>query len=63
MKKKIVVNKHMCPQNHPCPAVRVCPVGAITQQSPFSAPEINQEKCTGCGICTRACFAFSCQNC
>jgi Fe-S-cluster-containing hydrogenase component 2 len=63
MKKKIVINKNMCPQNHPCPTVNICPVGAITQSSPFSAPEINEEKCTGCGICTTTCFAFTCHGC
>ena len=63
MKKKIVVNKHMCPQNHPCPTVNICPTGAIQQESPFNAPAIDEEKCTGCGLCLKSCFAFRCANC
>lgn len=63
MEKKIVVNKHMCPQNHPCPAVNMCPKGAIEQSNPFSAPHIVESKCTGCGICTKVCFAFQCDGC
>ncbi|MFP4018684.1 MAG: 4Fe-4S binding protein [Bacteroidales bacterium] len=53
----------MCPQNHPCPTVNICPVGAIKQKSPFSAPEIDESRCTGCGICLNTCFAFHCANC
>ncbi|MFP4605203.1 MAG: 4Fe-4S binding protein [Bacteroidales bacterium] len=63
MKKKVVINKNMCPQNHPCPTVNICPVGAIKQKSPFSAPEIDESRCTGCGICLNTCFAFHCANC
>ncbi len=63
MKRKIVLNKFLCPQNHSCPTVNICPVGAISQGSPFEAPVINDAKCTGCGICTKSCFAFSCHGC
>ncbi len=63
MRRDIVVNANYCPQNHLCPSMRTCPVGAITQNSPFEAPEINYDKCTGCGICTRSCSAFQCTNC
>ncbi|MEA4813775.1 MAG: 4Fe-4S binding protein [Oscillospiraceae bacterium] len=52
--KKLVVNKHRCPQNHPCPSVRVCPVGALSQ-SGFSAPVVDQDKCISCGKCVRFC--------
>lgn len=58
MKGKIVVNKQMCPQNHPCPTVSVCPVGAITQKSPYAAPEIDEDQCTACGLCMKTCMAF-----
>ncbi|MBW6502438.1 MAG: 4Fe-4S binding protein [Bacteroidales bacterium] len=44
-----------CPQNHFCPVIRVCPAGAISQKNPFSAPEIDHEKCTSCGLCSRYC--------
>jgi len=61
--KNIVVNENFCPQNHHCPSLSVCPVGAITQKSPYSAPEIDESKCTSCGICTGSCPAFQCTNC
>lgn len=53
----IQVVESMCPQNHPCPVVNVCPLGAITQQG-FRAPEVDNEVCTECGLCTRYCMAF-----
>ncbi len=56
--KKVIVNENFCPQNHHCPSIRVCPVGAIVQHNPNSAPEIDEEKCTSCGICTNSCMAF-----
>jgi len=56
---KIRINEAFCPKNHACPVIRICPVGAIEQKTPFAAPEINQEKCTGCGLCTNYCRTFS----
>jgi len=55
----IAVNVQACPQNHQCPAVRSCPVGAIIQDDIFSAPRIDDELCTECGDCTKACRVFS----
>lgn len=55
---KIVVNEAYCPKNHYCPSVNVCPVGAIVQDNPFSAPRIDESKCTMCGKCLRSCFVF-----
>ncbi|MDA3867728.1 MAG: 4Fe-4S binding protein [Salinivirgaceae bacterium] len=55
----ITVNEAFCPQNHACPVIRVCPTGAIEQHNAFSAPVINEEKCTGCGVCTNYCQTFS----
>ncbi len=55
----IVVDERLCPQNHPCPAASSCPQGAIVQDDVFSAPRIDQELCTECGLCTRACRVFS----
>ncbi|WP_081782456.1 4Fe-4S binding protein [Prolixibacter bellariivorans] len=55
MKSSILVNEHYCPKNHPCPVVRVCPTGAISQKTPFHAPEIDQEKCVSCGKCMYFC--------
>lgn len=54
------IRRELCPQNHPCPVVRVCPVGAISQAG-YSAPEIDQKKCTHCGICVQSCSVFSAQ--
>lgn len=48
------VNASRCPQNHPCPSAKICPVGAMTQKG-FKAPEIDPDKCIGCGKCTRYC--------
>ncbi|HRR94193.1 MAG TPA: 4Fe-4S binding protein, partial [Bacteroidales bacterium] len=49
------IKPERCPQNHYCPVIRVCPAGAISQQGPFSAPEIDYSKCTSCGKCARYC--------
>jgi Fe-S-cluster-containing hydrogenase component 2 len=54
----ILVDEASCPKNHPCPAVRMCPVDAIVQDTIFSAPRIDQEKCIDCGACTSACRTF-----
>lgn len=54
----IKVNDPYCPKNHNCPALRHCPVGAIEQKNAYSAPSINEEKCTDCGICIRVCHVF-----
>ena len=54
----IAVNEHACPQNHPCPAVGHCPVGAIIQDSIFSAPRVDHDSCTECGVCTQVCRVF-----
>ena len=52
--KSLHVIAKKCPQNHPCPSVRVCPVGAISQFG-YSAPAIDQDKCTSCGKCSAYC--------
>jgi Fe-S-cluster-containing hydrogenase component 2 len=54
----IVVNDRYCPQNHGCPAVKTCPQGAITQETILSAPRIDYELCTDCGVCSQACRVF-----
>jgi len=53
--KSVLINEAYCPKNHPCPILRICPSGAITQKSIYSAPEIDQSKCTSCGKCTKYC--------
>jgi Fe-S-cluster-containing hydrogenase component 2 len=55
----IVVNDRFCPQNHACPAVSTCPQDAIVQDDIHSAPRIDHESCTECGVCTNVCRVFS----
>jgi Fe-S-cluster-containing hydrogenase component 2 len=38
--------------------VATCPQGAIVQDDIFSAPRIDHEKCTECGLCETACRVF-----
>ena len=42
--------------------VQICPTGAVdlkVDKEGFSYPEINQDKCTNCGLCRKACPIFS----
>ena len=48
------VVKSRCPANHKCPSIAVCPESALSQKG-FSAPEVDREKCIGCGKCVRRC--------
>lgn len=54
----IKIVEEYCPQNHNCPGLSVCPVGAISQETVFSPPKIDEELCTDCGACTNACPVF-----
>jgi len=56
----VIVFKDQCPQNHRCPAVRVCPAEALKQKA-SAAPEVDSEKCTDCGLCTRYCLTGALQ--
>lgn len=58
MSPMVTVHADRCPQNHRCPALRVCPVGALSQVG-FSAPSVDEARCTDCGRCARACSTFS----
>ncbi|MFC2138772.1 4Fe-4S binding protein [Bacteroidota bacterium] len=51
----ISINELTCPSNHYCPVINVCPADAIDQEGPFSAPQINDEKCSVCGKCLKLC--------
>lgn len=46
-----------CVQEIPCnPCEMACPFGAISVGQPITnLPQINEEKCTGCGQCVAAC--------
>jgi ferredoxin len=54
----ITIDEAACPKNHPCPTVHACPAGAIIQADIYSAPGIDQELCTDCGLCAKRCRAF-----
>lgn len=54
MARKLNIITKNCPQNHKCPSVSVCPMGAL-EQTGFSAPKINYEKCVACGKCSDFC--------
>ncbi|MFC2133433.1 4Fe-4S binding protein [Bacteroidota bacterium] len=58
----IQINEESCPKNHRCPVISACPVGAIEQENPYSAPKINEDKCSDCGLCTNYCPVFSSQD-
>lgn len=55
----IVVREEHCPRNHRCPAVSFCPQQAISQDSVTSAPRIDPDLCTECGVCAGVCPTFS----
>ncbi|MBU3902487.1 MAG: 4Fe-4S binding protein [Candidatus Thermoplasmatota archaeon] len=45
-----------CPQSIPCnPCVDACPFHAISMNDINALPEIDFEKCTGCGSCISKC--------
>ncbi|MHB1000634.1 MAG: 4Fe-4S binding protein [Armatimonadota bacterium] len=50
----VTVIKERCPQNHPCPAVKLCPTDALSQKG-FDAPEVDDDKCIDCGVCSDNC--------
>lgn len=66
--KKAVINQQQCDKSPFCPVKKVCPVNAVIplgkDEKPkknifgFSLPsgyKIDEEKCTGCGLCVRSC--------
>ena len=54
----IQIREDYCPKNHHCPVISVCPFEAISQETPFSPPQVDEELCTNCGQCTYACPVF-----
>lgn len=59
MAKKAFITADMCDGSPMCPAKRVCPQKAITQKGGLffggGISNVNEDKCTGCGICLRYC--------
>ncbi len=51
-----LIVQDLCKQcAHPVPCADACPNGAIVVKPPVNARIIDQDLCTGCGICRRAC--------
>jgi len=45
-----------CPEEIPCdPCCENCPAGAIEMEGVTALPEVNYDRCTGCGICMEVC--------
>lgn len=61
--KKIIIEDKYCPKNHKCPVISKCPVNAITQKSINHVPEVDNELCINCEICTKFCNTFVCIGC
>lgn len=46
---------HFCTQCEDYPCVEACPVKALSISPKTSAVLVDEEKCTGCGLCIDAC--------
>lgn len=45
-----------CVENIPCnPCVAVCPLSAIEMEDINDTPDVDHDRCTGCGICVTEC--------
>ncbi|MEZ0393471.1 MAG: 4Fe-4S dicluster domain-containing protein [Desulfurococcaceae archaeon] len=45
-----------CPEMIPCNVcVRACPLGAITKGKIYELPRLDEDRCTGCGVCVVSC--------
>jgi len=49
----VTISADRCDNSPFCPARRVCPKGAIVPNGGSYA--VLQDKCSGCGVCLRAC--------
>jgi Fe-S-cluster-containing hydrogenase component 2 len=49
----VTIDQYRCDRQPGCPARRVCPKGAIVPAA--GGYTVIEEKCTGCGVCMRAC--------
>ena len=50
---KIAIDLNRCDASPFCPVKRVCPQGAVTQVT--GGYSIDDDKCSECGSCVRAC--------
>jgi len=63
MKKKAYIDPAKCDQSPMCPVKRVCPAKAVTQEKKGGVlgflsgglATVDNNKCTGCGICLQYC--------
>lgn len=63
MKKRAFIEAAKCDQSPACPVKRVCPVKAVTQEKKGGImgflgggiANVDQSKCTGCGLCVQYC--------
>lgn len=46
---------HLCVQCDDYPCVESCPVDALSVDEKTTSVLVDREKCTGCGICVKAC--------
>ncbi|MEM2940032.1 MAG: 4Fe-4S dicluster domain-containing protein [Thermoproteota archaeon] len=46
---------HLCFQCEDYPCVEACPAGALSVNSRTGAVNVDYSKCTGCGLCVKAC--------
>jgi len=46
---------HLCAQCNDYPCVSACPVEALSIDDDTTAVLVDREKCTGCGLCIKAC--------
>lgn len=63
--RKAEIDQNRCDRSPGCPASRVCPAHAIVSEmqtdqvfsffGPRPSYSVNEDLCTGCGICTHRC--------
>lgn len=52
------IEPRACDRSPGCPVARVCPRGAVVriQDGPYAgAWKVDEDRCTGCGMCVRVC--------
>jgi ferredoxin len=52
----VLINFKICDNSSECSGIPVCPVKAITWNDKKKTLEIDNKKCTSCGLCEKACM-------
>ena len=52
----VLINFKICDNSSECSGIPVCPVKAITWNERKKTLEIDNKKCTSCGLCEKACM-------